>query len=188
MLDPFLVQYPGFVACGVSARTNNANEIDVQTALIRRLWQQFYRDGVAIDLKANAENGRIVAVYTHYDNGSRGDYTMLAGAQLRRSSAPVPGYDTLTVSAGEYIVFKAPGFGGELVAALWIRIMNFFSRAEHELAGRYERAYTADFEVYGDPSHVAIYVAVKRRLGVSSQVGKSAAVNQNQTRSGPVIV
>lgn len=164
--QPVLVQHPGFVASGLMVRTTNAEEVDPRQARIGRVWQQFYRDGVAIELSANAENGRVVGVYTQYENGSKGHYTLLAGVQLRRGG-PVPaGYEAVKVSTGEYIVFKAPGYGSKLMSACWAAIWDFFSRGEHELAGRYERAFTADFELYGDPDGVSIYVSVKRKLGV----------------------
>ncbi len=164
--EPFLVQHPGFVASGLAVRTSNTEEADPTLARINRQWHQFYRQGAPLDLSANAENGRVVGVYSYYENGARGHYTVLAGVQLRRSTAPLANYETIRVSAGEYLVFKAPGFGSRAVVACWSSIWDFFSRAEHELAGRYDRAFTADFELYGDPEAIFIYVSVKRKLGV----------------------
>ncbi|MCE2985090.1 MAG: GyrI-like domain-containing protein [Burkholderiales bacterium] len=164
--QPLLVQHPGFMASGIEVRTSNAEESDPAQARINRQWHQFYRQGIPLDLSANAENGRVVGIYSHYENGAHGHYTVLAGVQLRRGVASPPEYVTIKVSAGEYIVFKAPGFGSRAVITCWSAIWDFFSRGEHELAGRYERAFTADFEVYGDPEYVSIYVSVKRKLGV----------------------
>ncbi len=164
--QPFLIQHPGFVAGGLSVRSSDTEEADPGLSRINRQWHQFYRQGVPIDLGANAENGRVVGVYSNYENGAHGHYTMLAGVQLRRGVVAPDHYDTVKVSAGEYIVFRAPGFGTRAVIACWSAIWDFFSRGEHELTGRYGRAFTADFELYGDPEYVYIYISVKRKLGV----------------------
>jgi len=164
--QPFLVQHPGFIASGLEVRASNAEEADPAQARINRQWHQFYRQAIPLDLAANAENGRVVGIYSHYENGAHGHYTVLAGVQLRRDTVAPPEYATVKVSAGEYIVFRMPGFGSSAVIACWSAIWNFFSRGEHELVGRYERAFTSDFELYGDPEYVSIYVSVKRKLGV----------------------
>jgi predicted transcriptional regulator YdeE len=164
--QPFLVQHPGFVASGLAVRTSHIEEADPARSRINRQWHQFYRQGAALDLHANAENGRVVGVYCYYENGGQGYYTVLAGVQLRRDVATPEHYETVKVSAGEYMVFKVPGFGSRAILACWSSIWDFFSRGEHELTGRYERAFTADFELYGDPDYVSIYISVKRKLGV----------------------
>ncbi len=169
--QPFLVQHPGFIASGLTVRTSNAEEADPAQSRINHQWHQFYHQGVALDLSANAENGRVVGVYTCYENGAHGHYTVLAGVQLRRGAVSPAHYDTVKVSEGEYIVFKTAGFGTRAVMGCWYSIWDFFSHCEHDLTERYARAFTADFELYGDPEQVSIYVSVKRKLGVRLKPG-----------------
>lgn len=168
--SPFLIQHPGFIASGVLVRTSHTDELNPRCARIAKLWQQIYRDALPMRLNANAENGRVVGIYADYDNLSHGHVVFMAGVQLRRGAVPSPAYETASVSAGEYIVFQTGVWGAQAVAVAWEGIRDFFHQREHELTWHYERAFTADFEVYGDPSGVAIHVAVKRKLGARSPV------------------
>lgn len=166
MKEPELVALPGFTACGISTPTSAAIESEPAMARLPRLWQRFYAEAMPARLAANASNGRVVCVYSGYEAGGSAGYRVTIGVQLVRGRACPTGAEQVAVSPGEYLRFTAYGHGPEAAARAWHEIGDFFKHAEHALAGRYERAYTADFERYGDPESVSILVAVKRKLGV----------------------
>jgi predicted transcriptional regulator YdeE len=168
MLGPELVSYPGFIAYGISARTAHDAEIVAARARGPAVWSRFYDEALPARLSANAANGRVVGVYSSYENGGKGQYTLTAGVQMLRQQPRPPGLDAVTVSPGEYLRFTGYGNGPQSVGALWGSIAEFFSRLEHPLTGGFERAFTADFERYGEPDAVHVFVAVKRKLGVHS--------------------
>lgn len=176
MQKPELFTHSGFAACGISTQTTNALEAQPASARIPRLWQRFYAEALPARLGANAANGRVVGVYSSYENGSVAGYIVTAGVQLVRDPACPTGFETVVVSAGEYLRFTAYGTGPDAVAKAWAHVHDFFSHAEHPLAGKYERAYTADYLRYGDPETVSLFIAVKRKLGVhvtAERVGKA---------------
>ncbi|CAN5396804.1 hypothetical protein BH09PSE6_BH09PSE6_23740 [soil metagenome] len=170
MLSPELVSYPGFIAYGISARTAMEAEVDSGRARGPAVWSRFYDEALPARLSANAANGRVVGVYSSYENGARGKCTITAGVQMLRNQPRPAGLDAVTVSPGEYLRFTGYGTGPQTVASVWSGVHDFFALLEHPLSGSFERAFTADFERYGEPDAVHIFVAVKRKLGVHSSV------------------
>lgn len=166
MLEPELVMYQGFTACGVSVETSNALEASPATARVPALWQRFYADALPARLSANRFNGRVVGVYSSYENANLAGYRVTAAVQLVRDHTVAAGMQRVVVSPGEYLRFTAYGTGPMAVVDTWGKIWEFFSHGHHPLAGRFERAYTADFERYGDPDTFTVFIAVKRKLGV----------------------
>lgn len=166
MQQPELISYSGFTACGLSLQTSDAIEAQPATARVPLLWRRFYSEAVPARLSANASNGRVVCVYSSFENGALGNYAVTAGVQQIRDHACPSGLVRVSVSSGEYLRFTTYGTGQAAIAQTWQRIHEFFAHAEHSLAGRFERAYTADFERYGDPDSVSVFIAVKRKLGV----------------------
>ncbi len=166
MQQPELVTYSGFTACGLALQTSDAIEAQAVTARVPLLWRRFYSEAVPARLSANAANGRVVCVYSGFENGGAGAYTVTAGVQLIRDHGCPNGLVRAAVSSGEYLRFTTYGAGQSAIAQTWQQIREFFANPEHTLAGRFERAFTADFERYGDPDSVSVFIAVKRKLGV----------------------
>ncbi|HEU4621623.1 MAG TPA: GyrI-like domain-containing protein [Burkholderiaceae bacterium] len=168
MRAPQLVTYAGFIAYGITVRTSNDIELDPQQAQRRQIWRRFYDEGLPARLAANSQNGRVVGVYTDYENAARGAYTITVGVEILRADTADTGLHVAQVSPGEYLRFSAYGMGPDALVAAWSEVWDFFNKNEHPLARRYERAFTADFERYGDPERISIFVAVKRKLGAGS--------------------
>ncbi len=172
MVTPELVTYPGFSAYGISARTTMENELEPGRARSPALWARFYDEALPARLSANAANGRVVGVFSSYENGARGNVTITAGVQMLRVQPQPAGLDAVRVSPGEYLRFTGYGSGPPAVAMLWRSINEFFSLLRHPLTGSFERAFTADFERYGEPDAVHVFIAVKRKLGVHPSVAR----------------
>jgi predicted transcriptional regulator YdeE len=174
MVTPELVTYPGFSAYGISARTTMESELEPVRARSPAVWSRFYDEALPARLSANAANGRVVGVFSSYENGARGNFTMTAGVQMLREQPRPAGLDEVRVSPGEYLRFTGYGSGPPAVATLWRTINEFFAVLEHPLTAGFERAFTADFERYGEPDAVHVFVAVKRKLGVHPSMTRLA--------------
>ncbi|WP_028310359.1 GyrI-like domain-containing protein [Derxia gummosa] len=163
---PEVVRHPGFTAFGLAVRTSPDIEALPARARIGEVWRQFHLRALPFHLRANGENGRIVAVRHDFENGGIGAFTATVGVQLRRAYRLPDGLVEVRVSAGEYLRFSHRGQGALALARLWREATEFFKHPRHPLAFRFERAYTAEFECYGKADRSELYIAVKRKLGV----------------------
>ena len=135
---------------GLSIRTNNANEMNLEKAKIGNLWQSL-NDKVVIDYK---NGNREFGVYYNYESDANGDFSVLAGSD---QSDDKNSLDKVSISAGKYLVFEAKGEIPKVVIDTWGEIWDYFSKEDVE----YERLYTTDFEYYKNGSEVEVCIAVK---------------------------
>ena len=137
---------------GLSIRTSNAKEMNPQTAKIGVLHQQFDAK-VSVDYKNGA---RVYCVYYNYESDHTGEFSVLAGAdQIEGTQAE--NLETITLSAGTYMVFEATGEMPQVVIETWVKIWEYFSSANKQ----YQRSYITDFEFYKSQHEVEIYIGVK---------------------------
>lgn len=73
-----LVKLDAFTIVGISARTNNAQEI-AGKGIIPQQWQKFFKEGI-LEKIPNKASPTIYAVYTDYESDRNGEYTFLIGA------------------------------------------------------------------------------------------------------------
>jgi len=163
MQGPKIVEKPAFRLMGIAARTSNAAETDPATARIGKLWERFSAESLPGHIPYQTEPGVIYGLYADYENGTDGDYTVMAGCAVRPGSTP-PGTLTVTdVPAARYAVFTSErGPMPDIVVDSWSKI---WAMTPGELGG--ERAYTGDFEVYDDRTantrnaQIDIWIALK---------------------------
>lgn len=156
-----MIQRSGFAVAGITARTNNANEIS-GLGEIGKLWARLYREKI-LDAIPDKIGSEVLAVYTDYAGDMNGEYTFLLGARVASTLQHLPeGLAARQIPPGNYAIFTSGrGPVQEVVPALWARI---WSLSSQELGG--QRLYTADYEVYGgharDPNSalVDVYVAI----------------------------
>lgn len=142
------------VISGISIRTNNANEMNPETASIAGLYQDF-DNNIAVDY----ENGaRVYGVYYDYESDASGDFSVLAGADRIKSS--IIELEQVTIQAGNYLLFKGEaeeqGEMPQAVIATWMKVWNYFSNADCA----HQRAYKTDFEHYISATNVHIYIGI----------------------------
>ncbi|WP_312029560.1 GyrI-like domain-containing protein [Paenibacillus sedimenti] len=121
-MNPTLVNLEGFQVTGISARTSNAQEAEGQGA-IPKLWQTFYEQQVSFKIPYSVPNSPTLGVYTDYENGVNGLYTMLIGLKAADITDVPVGLSTTTIPAGKYAVFtteKGPVY--QNVPACWAAI------------------------------------------------------------------
>lgn len=153
-ITPSLQRKPQRIVAGIATRTNNQRENDSSTARIPALWDRFYREGIAQEIP---NDGAIVGVVYDYESDHTGDYTSMAGVVVQDESAVPANYETVTLAADDYLVFRAEGPVPESVLSGWQAVWAYFSDE-----APYVRRYTADYEVYEDDA-VEIHIAVQPR-------------------------
>lgn len=160
MATPRMISKEELRFIGISVRTSNQREASNE-ALIPGLWQQFYEEQVMNRIPNSLNPGVTYGVYTDYENGASGMYSILLGCQAS-STDPVPeGMTACTIPASKYAVFTTErGDISQVVPRLWQEIWEW--DRTHSL-----RSFTGDFEYYDakcqDPANaqVDIYIALK---------------------------
>ena len=137
---------------GLSIRTNNADEMNPETAKIGRLWQKF-DDTVAVDYM---HGDRVYGVYHHYESDASGDFSVTAGFDGDEKLSKEK-LELIDIQAGNYLVFGATGEMPQTVIDTWMTIWDYFSSEVCE----HTRLFTTDFEFYKSQNEIAIHIAVK---------------------------
>lgn len=143
-----------FHIIGISVRTTNENG---QSATdIGALWQRFMAEEIMENIPSKTDLA-IVCVYTDYEKDHTAPYTTILGCKVENLNQIPDGMVGKTIDSGTYEQFTALGNAQEgAVYNEWVKIWN----------SDLDRAYTADFEVYGaesfDPVNgkVPIFIAV----------------------------
>lgn len=158
-----LTNKPEIKLVGLTARTNNQNEMNPQTAKIGKLAGRFASEGIANQISNRTNPGVTFSVYTEYDSNEHGDYTYFIGEEVSSFENVSKDLQTLTIPAAKYQKFTTPaGKMPEVVINAWMQIWQMTAK---DFEG--ERAYIADFEVYdqraSDPldAILDVYIGIK---------------------------
>ncbi|AWN75721.1 TPA: GyrI-like domain-containing protein [Legionella anisa] len=148
---------------GLTARTNNKNEMNPQTSKIGELAGRFWSQNIANQIPHRENPGVTLSVYAEYESNEHGDYTYFIGEEVSSFENMPAGLQRLTIPASKYQRFTtSSGTMPEVVINAWQQIWKMTS---DDFEG--ERAYFADFEVYDqravDPAHTIldIYIGIK---------------------------
>src|ERR1700749_3414733 len=154
-------EHPGFYVVGITARTNNAQEMS-GNGKIGSVWQTFLQPGVVAKIP-NKIGVDLIAVYTDYETDHTGHYTYLLGLPTSVTEAQPANLTIRHIPAGRYAVFTT-GRGPiqQVVPEIWQLI---WSMPPDELGGT--RSFRTDFEIYdqraADPENAQIDVYVGLR-------------------------
>lgn len=150
ILEPFLV-------AGISARTNNAAEMDAQSAQIPLLWALFVADAIANDIVNQTPNSPTYGVYHRYASDANGDYTLTVGVGVASTAliAEDVGVETIAIAGGDYLIFHSASDAPEHIIQTWQTIWAYF--AQHP---EIKRAYHTDFEAYLGAGRASIYIGI----------------------------
>ncbi|MCA0399033.1 MAG: GyrI-like domain-containing protein [Bacteroidetes bacterium] len=140
---------------GIAIRTTNENGQSAKD--IPALWNEFLSGNKAAGIPGKTSND-IYCVYTDYEKDYTRPYTTVLGCAVHSLENIPAGYTGITIPAGNYQSFTTSGNILEgIVFNTWQTIWNT----------PIDRAYIADFEVYGaraaNPSQaeVDIFVGIK---------------------------
>lgn len=143
---PVVQHVESFIVTGLSVRTQNSDEFNEKTAKLPSLWQQFYTSELAT-------NANIFGVYSNYDSDANGPYTVTVGVKSDYAQAQ---FSSVTIQAGNYLVFQGTGPMPATVVGTWKQVWAFF-----ETNTEYRRNFISDFEAYSGPDQVAIYIGLE---------------------------
>jgi predicted transcriptional regulator YdeE len=143
-----------FTIVGISVRTTNQDGQAAQD--IAGLWNRFLEENLAAQIP-NRTDEAIYSVYTDYEGDHTQPYTVVLGCRVSNTAVVPDGMIVKHFLGGTYQPFVAKGgLSKGIVYQAWTEIW----KADPD------RAYTADFEVYGEKARnpevaeVDIYVAV----------------------------
>ena len=144
-----------FSVIGISVRTTNENGQAGQD--IPALWNQFMAEGIAAQIP-NKMDASICCIYTEYEKDHTKPYTTILGCKVENLDTIPNNMVGKTFDEATYTKHIAKGnILQGMVFGEWTKIWN----------SNLDRAFTADFEVYGEraqnpeDAEVDIFVAVK---------------------------
>ncbi len=149
-----IVHINSFPIIGITVRTTNQNQQAAKD--IGALWNTFITEGI-LDKIPNKVDTAIYSLYTDYESDHTKEYTTVLGCKVSSIENIPEGMVAKEIVRGSYQKFIAKGdLTKNAVVDVWLDIWN----------SGVERAYTSDFEVYGekalDPTNgeAAIFIAV----------------------------
>jgi predicted transcriptional regulator YdeE len=161
-MQKLLTKLPEIYLVGISARTNNANEVNPELAKISALIGTYFQEQVPSNIADRKNPGVTFCVYTDYESDINGDYTYFIGEEVSTFSELPEGLDKLVIKAQNYAKFTtSSGPMPNICISAWQEI---WQMNDEELGGT--RNYHADFEVYDerakDPGHTIldIYIGI----------------------------
>ena len=149
---------------GLTARTNNTNEMNPETGKIGPLAGHYWGSQIANKIQHRRCPGKTYAVYTEYESDEHGDYTYFIGEAVDSLDAQdLDTFTTITIPAAEYTKFTTEsGKIPDIVISAWLEIWGMNA---YDLGG--QRAYVADFEIHderaSDPNAAVIDIYIGRK-------------------------
>lgn len=144
-----------FLIIGIAIRTSNENGQAAND--IPLLWNKFMTEGI-MEKIPNKIDYSIYCIYTDYEKDYTKPYTTILGCRVNNLDAIPAGMIGHTIAEGAY---NKRTLNGNILQGLlineWVKIWN----------SPISRAYTADFEVYGEKARdlenaeVDLYLAIK---------------------------
>lgn len=156
-------QLPPIKLVGISARTNNATELKVETGKIFPCVQRFFHEALHDKITHRKKPGTTLCVYTDYESDHTGNYTYFIGEVVTSFEDQPSEMAQLTIPGQTYTKFtNGPAPMPEVIREPWFKI---WKMSPDELGG--DREYIADFEVYderaADHSNIIldVYIGIK---------------------------
>lgn len=149
---------------GLTARTNNKNEMNSKISKIGELADSYWHNQIANQIKHRINPGVTYSVYTEFESDEHGDFTYFIGeaVSLIENQDLFP-LKTLIIAPSQYQKFTTkPGKMPDVVISAWQEI---WSMKKSDFAGK--RKYIADFEIYDqkaadmDNAVIDIYIGIE---------------------------
>ena len=137
-----------FDIIGISVRTTNKDGRSQKD--IGELWDRFMSEGVMEKIPGK-ESADIYCVYTDYETDFNGAYTTIIGCRVNSLEMIPEGMTGKSISAARYHVYTSSGEMPKALMETWKMIWG----------SDIERAYNADFDLYGPDPVVKTYISVK---------------------------
>ncbi len=150
------VRIEPFKIIGIRIRTTNENH--QANTEIAELWRYFLENNILENIP-NKVDHTIYSLYTEYESDQTKPYTAILGCKVKDLAEVPNNMVGMSFDGGNYLKSTAKGdLMDGLIVKHWAKIWNL----------DLDRAYTADFEVFGEkannPSNVEVdfYIAIKK--------------------------
>ena len=121
---------------GISIRTSNAAQ--QSTNDIGNLWCRFFQEGI-LEKIPNKTGNDIYGVYTEYENGAKGGYTLIIGCPVAHLDRIPEGLKGVTIEGGNFARTHVSGkLSDGVIEQGWMSVWQ----------SNLDRRYQADFEHY----------------------------------------
>jgi len=144
-----------FKVIGIAVETTNKNMQAVQD--IGALWQRFSAEDIFNKIPGKLSQ-EIYEVFTNYTGRYTDPYLTIIGCMVEASAVAPDGMVAKNIPAQTYHIYLAEGKMPEAVGATWGQIW--------QNDAQLNRAYVADFDVYGPQAHDPNHPVVEIFLGV----------------------
>ena len=156
-------ELPEIKLIGITARTNNANEINPSLAKITPTVQKYFQGGLPAKIPHRAKPETTFCVYTDYESDITGDYTYFIGEEVSSFETIPEGFQTLSIPAQIYAKFTPkPGPMPDVVIGAWQKI---WQMTPEDFGS--QRRFSADFELYDERASdhqnakLDVYIGIK---------------------------
>jgi predicted transcriptional regulator YdeE len=146
-----------FNVIGISIRTTNENGQSEKD--IPALWSKFMSEGITGQIPNKIDNS-VYCIYTEYENDHTKPYSVILGCKVENLAIIPSGMIGKSIEEATYNKYIAKGnILQGMVFSEWVRIWDL----------GLDRAFTVDFEVYGEKAQdlenaeVDIYVSTRQR-------------------------
>jgi predicted transcriptional regulator YdeE len=146
------VTLPAFLVAGIKIKTSN----EEAALTIMPHWQKFFSEKVQERIPNKTDND-VIALYHEYEGDHTKPYSLTIGCRVSSAENLPEGVVSAEVPAAKYAVFSPHGKMPDIVFNTWT----------HVWESGLERAYSGDFEIYGERSsdpadaELDIYIAIK---------------------------
>lgn len=156
---PQIRTHKGLKFIGVEAKTSNQMEMNKKTAQIPGLYRKFLKEGLEEKIPNRVDSDLYFALYTDYESDPNGQYSFILAAEVSSSEEVPDGMIAIDIPTAQYLVFTVKGSLPQALSRTWKEIGNYFANNKV-----YQRAYTADFELYDKsfPELVEVYIAIQQ--------------------------
>jgi predicted transcriptional regulator YdeE len=142
-----------FYLMGIAVRTTNEGGQSQRD--IGLLWQRFYKDNILAQIP-NKKSDAVYCVYTDYEQDANGFYTTILGCAVSTLQTSPGSLIGITIPKAMYRVYTSVGKLPDSVLATWMHIWT----------STINRAFAADFDLYGAGAQDSHAVEVKTYLSV----------------------
>jgi len=149
-------QLESFTVMGITLESTNENGQSIQD--MGTLWNRFFTENISSQIENKASDA-IYSVFTDYESDYTGKYRAIIGHRVINTENVPEGMVIKEIQAGDYLKWVAKGKMPDAIVGTWQEIWS----KDKVL----NRAYTTDFEVYGEKSNhgnnseVEVYIAIK---------------------------
>jgi predicted transcriptional regulator YdeE len=162
MMKKTIAQLPEIKLVGITARTNNASEMNPTTSKIGLTAQTYFHGGLAEKIAHRKNPGTTYCIYTNYESDFTGDYTYFIGEEVTSFKDAGSEFETLSIPSQNYAKFtNGPEKMPDVCISAWQQIWAMSPSDLGEV-----RNYIADFEVYDERSRDLQNVTLDIYIGI----------------------